>query len=62
MCLGLFIASGSFFIGQQADMPASIQGSPILLLLGVAPLIAMVFWLTKTWLGARASLMRALPA
>lgn len=62
MCLGLFIASGSFFIGQQADMPAGIQGSPILLLLGLAPLIAMVFWGTKTWLGARTSSMRTLPA
>jgi hypothetical protein len=45
MCLGLFISSGSFFIGQQRDMPAFMQGSPILLLLGFAPLIAMVFWL-----------------
>jgi len=45
MCLGLFIAAGSFFIGQQQDMPAFMQGSPILLLLGFAPLIAMIFWL-----------------
>lgn len=45
MCLGLFIATGSFFIGQQKAMPAFMQGSPILTLLGFAPLIAMVFWL-----------------
>ncbi len=45
MCLGMFIATGSFFIGQQKDMPVAIQGSPILLLLGFAPLAAMVFWL-----------------
>ena len=37
MCLGLFIATGSFFIGQQDDMPAFIQGSPILFILGFAP-------------------------
>lgn len=48
MCLGLFIATGSFFIGQQQDMPASIQGSPVLLILGFAPLLAMVFWLVRT--------------
>lgn len=48
MCLCLFIATGSFFIGQQKDMPALMQGSPILLLLGFAPLIAMLYWLIKT--------------
>ena len=47
MCLGMFFATGSFFIGQQADMPAAIQGSPILILLGVAPLLAMAFWLVE---------------
>ena len=59
MCLGLFIASGSFFIGQQADMPASVQGSPILLLLGFAPVLAMVFWLGKTWWSARRTAIAA---
>ena len=52
MCLGLFIATGSFFIGQQRDMPISVRGSPILLLLGVAPLIAMIFWLVRMRRGA----------
>jgi hypothetical protein len=52
MCLGLFIAAGSFFIGQQKDMPAFMQGSPVLLLLGFAPLIAMVFWLFAARRGA----------
>lgn len=45
MCLGLFIATGSFFIGQQDDMPAFIQGSPILVLLGFAPLVAIFPWM-----------------
>ena len=44
MCLGLFIATGSFFIGQQDDMPAFIQGSPILFILGFAPLVALFPW------------------
>ncbi len=44
MCLGLFIATGSFFIGQQDDMPAFIQGSPILFILGFAPVVAIFPW------------------
>jgi hypothetical protein len=55
MCLGLFIATGSFFIGQQKDMPAFMQGSPILLLLGFAPLIAMAFWLLAARKAAKRS-------
>ena len=47
LCVGLFVASGSFFIGQQADMPAVVRGSPILLALGAAPLVAMVYWLFR---------------
>jgi uncharacterized membrane protein len=54
MCLGWFIATGSFFLGQQKDMPAFMHGSPILLALGVAPLPLLAFWmlrvrLTKTY-------------
>jgi len=45
MCAGLFVASGSFFLGQQKVMPAFIHGSPILVVLGVAPLGFMLFWL-----------------
>ena len=49
MCLALFIASGSFFLGQQKVMPAFIQGSPILVVLGVAPLLFMIFWLCRVF-------------
>lgn len=47
MCAGLFIATGSFFIGQQQMMPTFIQGSPILLMLGFAPLPLLFFWLAR---------------
>jgi uncharacterized membrane protein len=47
MCTALFVGTGSFFIGQQKVMPAFIQGSPILLVLGFAPLVVMVFWLIR---------------
>jgi hypothetical protein len=47
MCLGLFIATGSFFLGQQKVMPVWMRGSPVLLALGFAPLVLLVFWLIK---------------
>jgi len=47
MCFALFIATGSFFLGQQKVMPAFMHGSPILVVLGVAPLLFMVFWLCR---------------
>jgi uncharacterized membrane protein len=61
MCLGWFIATGSFFLGQQKDMPAFMHGSPILLVLGMAPLPLLVFWMLRVRL-AKAYRMEAAPA
>lgn len=47
MCFALFVATGSFFLGQQKVMPAFMQGSPILVALGIAPLLFMIFWLYR---------------
>jgi len=47
ICTGLFIASGSFFLGQQKVMPVWLQGSPILFVLALAPLVLMIFWLLR---------------
>ena len=47
MCVAFFIATGSFFLGQQDVMPASIQGSPILFVLAFAPFGIMAFWLAR---------------
>ena len=47
MCFAFFIATGSFFIGQQGVMPAVVRGSPVLFVLGFAPLALMVFWLVR---------------
>lgn len=47
MCVGWFIATGSFFLGQQKDMPAFLHGSPILLVLGLAPLPLLLFWMIR---------------
>ena len=50
MCVGFFVATGSFFLGKQAHMPAFVRGSPVLILLAVAPLLAMGFWMLKVGL------------
>lgn len=47
MCFAFFIATGSFFIGQQDVLPAAVRGSPVLLALGLAPLAVMAFWLIR---------------
>lgn len=44
MCLALFIAAASFFLGQQKVMPAFMHGSPILFVPTLAPLVLMIFW------------------
>ena len=47
MCFAFFVATGSFFIGQQDVMPAVVRGSPFLFVLGFAPLGIMLFWLVR---------------
>jgi len=53
MCLGLFIAAGSFFLGQQKVMPVFIQGSPLLFVPAVAPLLLLIFWLVRVRVAGR---------
>lgn len=53
MGVALFFAAGSFFIGQQKAMPAAWHGSPVLLVLGLAPLVFTLFWLARLRLPAR---------
>jgi hypothetical protein len=47
MCTALFLATCSFFLGQQKVMPVAWHGSPILTALALAPLVAMIFWLIR---------------
>jgi Predicted membrane protein (DUF2306) len=49
MCLGLFIASGSFFLGQQKVFPAALQGLKVWLVPAFLPLILMIFWVLRVW-------------
>ena len=53
MCFAFFIATGSFFLGQQDVLPAAVRGSPVLLVLAFAPFAVMAFWLVRVRLGKR---------
>lgn len=48
MGAALFVATGSFFFGQQDRIPAAILATPIPTIFGVAPLPLMVFWWIRT--------------
>ena len=48
MGTALFIATGSFFMGQQKVMPVWLQGSPALFILALAPLVLMIVWMVRT--------------
>jgi uncharacterized membrane protein len=52
MCFSLFIASGSFFLGQMQVMPEWLQGQPILFVLALAPLAMLLFWIIRIRIGA----------
>lgn len=62
MCFSLFIASGSFFLGQQKVMPVWMQGSPVLFVLALAPLAFMAFWLVRVRFAGRSKTARAVEA
>lgn len=47
MCIAMFVATGSFFLGQQDVMPAIVRGSPALTLLAFAPFALLLFWLVR---------------
>ncbi len=47
MCFGLFIATGSFFIGQQQVFPPFLRKTNVLFLPAILPLILMTFWLCR---------------
>ena len=51
MCFGLFIATGSFFLGQQQVFPAFLRGSAGLTVIAVLPLLLMVYWLVRVRFG-----------
>lgn len=53
MCFSLFIASGSFFLGQMQVMPLWLQDHPVLYVLALAPLAALAFYIVRVRIGRR---------
>lgn len=53
ICFAFFIATGSFFLGQQDALPQAIRGSALLFVLAFAPFALMAFWLVRLRLGKR---------
>jgi uncharacterized membrane protein len=53
MCCSLFIAAGSFFLGQMQFLPLWMQESPAPYVLALAPLAAMAFFIVRVRIGRR---------
>lgn len=47
MSLAFFVATGSFFFGQADVLPNAVRQSAIPMVLGLAPLALMAFWLVR---------------
>ncbi len=47
MCFGLFIATGSFFLGQPQVFPVWLRGSIYLIVPALLPLPLMIYWLVR---------------
>ena len=50
MCFALFIASGSFFLGQMKFVPESVRSLPLMFVLGLAPLVVLLYWMWRVQL------------
>lgn len=53
MSFGLFIATGSFFLGQQQVFPMRWRGSIVLTVLGLFPIGLLLFWGVRIRFGNR---------
>ena len=62
MCFAFFIATGSFFLGQQDVLPRAVQGSPILFVFAFAPFAIMAFWLVRVRIAKPFGRMKLQPA
>lgn len=47
MCFGLFIASGSFFLGQMKFIPEPVRIVPVIVALAVSPLVLLLYWMWR---------------
>ncbi len=47
MCFALFVATGSFFLGQMTFVPEPVRIVPLLLVLGFAPILFLFYWMWR---------------
>jgi hypothetical protein len=47
MCFALFIATGSFFLGQMKFIPEPVRIVPLLLVLAFAPILFLIYWMWR---------------
>jgi hypothetical protein len=55
MCFGLYIATGSFFLGQMKFIPEPVHIVPLLLVLAFAPILFLVCWMWRVRVRGRLS-------
>jgi hypothetical protein len=55
MCFALFIATGSFFLGQMKFIPEPARIMPLLLVLAFAPLVFLLYWMWRVRVRGRLS-------
>jgi uncharacterized membrane protein len=62
MCFSLFIASGSFFLGQAKVIPKPIRILPLLAIPALLPLVLLLYWLVRVrftkWYRLRANSLK----
>lgn len=47
MCFALFVATGSFFLGQADEIPVALRIWPVLFVLALAPLAFLLYWMWR---------------
>jgi hypothetical protein len=55
MCFGLFVATGSFFLGQMKFIPEAVRIVPLLLVLAFAPILFLFYWMWRVRVRGRLS-------
>ena len=61
MCFSFFVATGSFFLGQQKVFPKAWRGAAVWFIPALLPLAAMIFWLIRIRF-TRAGKSRSVPS
>lgn len=55
MCFALFVATGSFFLGQMKFIPEAVRLVPLLLVLAFTPILFLFYWMWRVRVRGRLS-------